>query len=140
MSMFRIFTYLIVVVGLLSSCNQRSKKGNVSRYGSVTGLKKEHLEGYKKLHKEAWPGVLKMIEECNIQNYSIYLQRIEGKYYLFSYFEYTGNNFEADMKKMSADAITKEWWKMTDPCQIPLPEARQKGGIWTDMEEVFHTN
>jgi L-rhamnose mutarotase len=44
------------------------------------------------------------------------------------------------MKKMAADPDTRRWWKETDPCQLPLPAAKKKGGIWTDAEEVFHTD
>ncbi|MFP4059627.1 MAG: L-rhamnose mutarotase [Bacteroidales bacterium] len=40
--------------------------------------------------------------------------------FLFGYFEYTGNDFISDMQKMAEDSITREWWKRTDPCQIPL--------------------
>jgi L-rhamnose mutarotase len=81
---------------------------------------------------------LKKLKECNIRNYSIYLQEVEkGKFYLFSYFEYTGDNFEADMGKMAADPTTQKWWKETDPCQIPIPTRGEKE-FWSQMEEVFH--
>ncbi|MEI9958898.1 MAG: L-rhamnose mutarotase [Ferruginibacter sp.] len=115
-------------------------KKNIVRYGSVTGLKPEKVAYYKELHAAAWPAVLKKIAECNIQNYSIYLKEIDGKPMLFSYFEYAGNNFDADMKKMAADTTTQRWWRETDPCQLPLPEAMEKHQIWTSMQEVFHTN
>ena len=59
---------------------------------------------------------------------------------MFSYFEYTGDDFDKDMKKMTADSTTQKWWKLTDPTQIPLPEAASQKKIWTNMEEVFHTN
>ncbi len=108
------------------------------RYGMVTGLKPESLAYYKKLHAAVWPGVLKKITECNIRNYSIYLKEIEGKPYLFSYWEYTGNDFAADMKKMAADTITQRWWKETAPTQAPLPDAAAKGETWSRMEEIFH--
>lgn len=112
----------------------------VKRFGMITGIKAGRIGYYKELHANAWPGVLKKIKECNIQNYSIYLQKIEGNYFLFSYFEYTGKSFEEDMKKMAADSTTQRWWKETNPTQIPLPETAAKKEIWTSMEEVFHTN
>ncbi len=108
------------------------------RYGMVTGLKPEKIEQYKKLHASPWPEVQKRITECNIRNYSIYLQKIDNQYFLFSYFEYTGSDFDADMKKMAADSMTQKWWKETDPCQLPLKEALAKHQIWSSMEEVFH--
>ena len=111
----------------------------VKRYASITGLKADKVQEYKTLHTHAWPAVLKKITECNIRNYSIYLKQINGKPYLFSYFEYTGDDFDADMKKMAADPTTKKWWQKTDPTQIPLPDAQAKGQIWSSMEEVFHT-
>ncbi len=106
----------------------------------ITGLKPEKLAEYKKLHVNAWKGVLAKIKECNIRNYSIYLKEIDGKFYLFSYFEYVGDDFDKDMKKMAADSTTKQWWKRTDPTQIPLPEAAAKKQTWVGMEEIFHTN
>jgi len=107
----------------------------MQRYGSVIKLKPEKETEYKALHANAWPDVLKMIRACNIRNYSIYLK--DG--YLFSYFEYHGDNFAADMQKMADDPTTQEWWKLTDPCQEPL-ETRQPGEWWVSMEEVFHTD
>jgi len=110
----------------------------MKRYGSVIGLRPEKLEEYKKLHAAVWPGVLKMITQCHIQNYSIYLRRLDdGRHYLFAYFEYTGNNFAADMAKMAADPLTQKWWSVCKPCQQPL-EDRGPEEWWADMEEVFH--
>ncbi|AOW11416.1 hypothetical protein EM308_14285 [Flavobacterium gilvum] len=106
----------------------------------VTGIKPDKIEYYKKLHAKVWPGVLNKLKDCNIHNYSIYIQKIGDQYFLFSYFDYTGNDFDKDMKKMAADSITQRWWKETDPTQIPLPEAASKKQVWTNMEEVFHTN
>jgi L-rhamnose mutarotase len=112
----------------------------VKRYGSVIGVKKEAIPQYKRIHADVWPDVLKMLEERNIRNYSIYLHEVEdGRYYLFSYFEYTGDDFEADMAKIAANQTVKEWWKITDPMQIPL-ENRAEGEWWATMEEVFHVD
>ena len=117
--------------------DKAAKKGKIRRYGMVIGVKPEKIGEYKRLHAATWPGVLSKISDCNIINYSIYLKELEpGKYYLFSYFEYTGDDFDADMAKMAADPTTQEWWKVCVPCQIPL--AGEKS--WANMEEVFHTD
>ena len=50
---------------------------SVQRYGMIIGLKPEKIAYYKELHAATWPGVLKMIRECNIRNYSIYLKEVE---------------------------------------------------------------
>ena len=99
----------------------------------VIKVRPEKLEEYKRLHAKVWPAVLKTISDCNIRNYSIYLK--DG--YLFSYFEYHGKDFAADMKKMAADPTTQQWWTHCIPCQVPLPD-RTEGEWWASMEEVFH--
>lgn len=110
----------------------------MKRYGSVIGVRAEKLDEYKKLHAAVWPDVLKMISACNIRNYSIYLRKLpDGQYYLFSYFEYFGNDFTADMAKMAADPTTQKWWSVCIPCQKPLDD-RAPGEWWANMEEVFH--
>lgn len=110
----------------------------VQRYGMVIGLKPEKLAYYRELHAAAWPGVLRQIKACHIRDYSIYLKEVEpGKFLLFSYFEYTGDDFEADMAKMAADPTTRKWWQETDPCQIPIATHGEKE-FWSRMEEVFH--
>jgi len=118
---------------MLAGCAQK-----VQRYGSVIGVKEEMLEKYKELHANPWPEINAKLKDVNIRNYSIYLTQFpDGKYYLFSYFEYVGNDFTADMKRMGDDPKTKEWWIETDPCQIPL-ENRPEGQFWKSMEEVYH--
>jgi L-rhamnose mutarotase len=112
----------------------------VQRFGSAIRVKPEKLDEYLKLHANAWPGVLDMIRRSNLHNYSIYLGKLDdGNLYLFSYFEYTGDDLAADSKKMAADPTTQEWWKHTDPCQIPLKE-RKAGEHWMTLREVFHTD
>lgn len=105
----------------------------VRQFGQVIRVKEEYLEKYKALHANPWPEVSAMIEACNIRNYSIYYR--DG--YLFSYYEYVGDDYEKDMQKMAADPKTREWWKETDPCQKPVASAKE-GEWWGEMEEVFH--
>lgn len=105
----------------------------MKRYGSVIRLRPEKLEEYKKLHASVWPGILKMITECNIRNYSIYYK--DG--FLFTYYEYIGDNYKADMDKMAADPETQRWWDVCIPCLQPL-DTRKEGELWAEMDEFFH--
>ncbi len=119
--------------GCNSESTQDEGQDQVKRYGWVIKVKPEKLDYYKELHANPWPEVNGMLKECNIQNYSIYYR--DGL--LFSYLEYTGGDFEADMKKMADDPMTQKWWKETDPCQEPVDSA-EEGVWWADMEEVYH--
>ena len=105
----------------------------MKRYGQMIGVRPEKLDEYKKLHAAVWPDILKMITECNLRNYSIYYKNE----LLFAYFEYIGEDFEQDMKKMADDPLTQQWWDLCMPCQSPVENAK-KGEWWANMEEVFH--
>jgi L-rhamnose mutarotase len=68
-----------------------------------------------------------------VRNYSIFLR--DGL--LFSYLEYTGQDYEADMAAIATDEAAQRWWQLTDPCQQPLDSAAD-GQWWAPAEEVFH--
>jgi len=103
------------------------------RFGQLIRIKKEKLDYYKSLHANPWPCVLKKIKDCNIQNYSIFLSPNNE---LFAYFEYIGNDFNLDMKRMASDKCIQKWWKETDPCQESLDKTGKNW--WLNLEEVFH--
>jgi L-rhamnose mutarotase len=111
----------------------------MKRYGMVTRVLPGKLEEYRRLHAHVWPGVLTMIEETNIRNYSIFAARLpDGHDYLFSYFEYVGDDFDGDMARMAADEETQRWWAVCKPLLTPVV-ALPPGEVWTPLEEVFHT-
>ena len=90
---------------------------------------------YVAAHAAVWPSVLAKITECNIRNYSIFPRKGQ----LFAYFEYVGDDFEADMAKMAADPETQRWWAWMMPLQAPV-EGRAEGEWWHTLDEVFHTD
>ena len=105
------------------------------RFGQVIGLKPDQIEAYERLHAAVWPEVLATISACNMRNYSIFRYGEQ----LFAYFEYVGDDFEADMAKMAADQKTREWWILTEPMQVPL-ETSAPGEWWATMKEVFQSD
>ena len=109
--------------------------GKLKRYGQTLGVRPEKIEEYVRYHAAVWPEVLKTIHDCNIRNYSIFLKDQT----LFAYFEYIGEDYAADMKKMAADPKTQEWWAIMEPMQAPIP-TRAEGEWWAQMKEVFHTD
>jgi L-rhamnose mutarotase len=105
----------------------------VRRIASVIGLPAENVEEYERLHAEVWPDVLTRIRASNITNYSIY----RHDNLLFSYLEYVGDDYEADMAAMAADPATQRWWALCEPLQRPLAD-RAPGAWWKEVPEVFH--
>ncbi len=111
----------------------------MKRFGMVTQVLPGKLDEYKRLHAEVWPGVLRRIGQSNIRNYSIFTARLpDGHDYLLSYFEYVGDDFDADMAKMAADEETQRWWAVCKPLLAPV-DALPPGEVWSPLEEVFHT-
>ncbi len=90
-------------------------------------------EEYLRLHAAVWPEVEAMITEANIRNYSIYL--LDDL--LFSYYEYVGDDYAADMDRIAADPVTQRWWELTDPCQERLPDTPD-GRQWLELPEIWH--
>ena len=103
------------------------------RMASVIKVKPDKLELYKIMHANVWPQVCKTLSECGYSNYTVFLKDD----YLFSYFEYTGEDYQADMKRMGEDPVTQKWWAICRPCCEPLP-TRKEGEWGALMEEVFH--
>lgn len=104
----------------------------------VTGLDPAKEARYRELHQNPWPSIIAILKRHNFSNYSIHLITISGKPYLFGYLEYTGDDYDADTAAVAAEPETQRWWKETDPCQIPLPEAAAQNEIWQPAEEVFY--
>ena len=107
----------------------------MQRFASVIGIKPENRAEYERLHAAVWPDVLAQIAKSNIRNYSIYRY---GEL-LFSYFEYVGNDYEADTAKMAEDPKTQEWWDVMKPMQRPVAEITE-GEWWHEIPEVFHVD
>ncbi|WP_069773344.1 L-rhamnose mutarotase [Streptomyces sp. LUP30] len=105
----------------------------MKRIAQTIRLRPEHREEYLELHSAVWPGVRAALHRANVRNYSIFLHGDT----LFAYFEYHGDDFEADMAVLEADPETQKWWQLTDPCQEALPD---RGGSrqWTELTEIWH--
>ena len=121
---------LLMVVVFVVGCGQ----GKVKRIGMVVGLRPEKMAEYKEVHADSHPGVRDLLSKYHMENFSIFLHQIEGKWYEFGYYEYTGDDYEADMAAMGEEPRIKKWLSMCDPMQIPL--AGEKS--WSIMEEVYY--
>ncbi|KPA20288.1 L-rhamnose mutarotase [Shimia sp. SK013] len=107
----------------------------VERMGMVIGITPENITEYKRLHAEVWPDVLAQLKQSNITNYSIFLREPENL--MFSYWEYTGTDFEADMAAIAEHKVMQKWWDVCGPMQRPL-DTREDGEWWAGMEQVFY--
>jgi len=109
----------------------------MQRIGWIGQLKADMVDKYVELHANTWPGVLARNKACGLQNYSIFHRQMAGgEHLLFSYVEYVGEDFEADMKKMAADEEVQRWWAECKPCFEQI-ENLPPGDVWSPMESIF---
>jgi len=129
-------TFILMLV-LVSGCAQQPEgeviNKNVKRVGMVVGIKPEKVEEYKRLHADGQAGVRDLLNEYHMHNFSIFLTQIDGKWYEFGYYEYTGDDFDGDMAKLAKEPRNIKWLKVCDPMQLPLEG--ETG--WRELERVY---
>lgn len=110
------------------------KKGEPSdRFAMVTRIKPEKEQEYRILHQTVWPGVVDQMVRGNYRDFTVYFVEIGDELYEFFHVDYVGTDSEKDGKMNSIDPCNLRWWKLTDPCQNPLPGA---SGMWLMMDKV----
>lgn len=105
----------------------------MQRFGCVIGVDPDMREEYVTLHAAVWPAIEARLRESNFTNYTIFVRGDLA----FAYYEYTGDDYTADVAAISADPATRRWWALTDPCQVRLP-GTPDGQQWATMAEAWH--
>jgi L-rhamnose mutarotase len=129
----------VMLIGMASNGCTTSQKGEirkkeVKRVGMVIKIKPEYIEEYKTVHSDSNAGVRDLLIKANMRNFSIFLHQLDdGNWYEFGYYEYTGDDFEADMAKLDKHPRNIEWLKICDPMQVPLDGYEG----WAEMEQVY---
>ncbi len=110
------------------------KKGEpADRFAMVTRIKPEKEAEYRSLHQTVWPGVVDQMVRGNYRNFSVFFVEIGDELYEFFHVDYVGTDAEKDGEMNKADPCNQRWWKLTDPCQDPLPGA---SGPWLMMDKI----
>ncbi|MBQ4631609.1 MAG: L-rhamnose mutarotase [Clostridia bacterium] len=102
----------------------------MKRFVLYAELKPDKVEEYKEIHKNAWPEILEIITKAHMHNYSISV--IGNK--VFTIYDYTGDDYDADMAEMEKYPVMQKWWSHTKPCFVH----HEDGWYYEDMEEVFY--
>ena len=139
---------IILIVFMATGCMQNESETDknskaskeateIKRVGMLIKLKPEYIEEYKALHADSNPGVRDLLVKANMRNFSIFLHQLDdGNYYEFGYYEYHGDDFEADMAKLAKEDRNIEWLKVCDPMQVPLDGYDG----WAEMEQVYYNH
>jgi L-rhamnose mutarotase len=137
---------ILLIVLMATACNQKESETDlnskarkeveeIKQVGMVIKLNPEYIEEYKALHADSNPGVRDLLVKANMRNFSIFLHQLDdGNWYEFGYYEYHGEDFEADMAKLAKEDRNIEWLKICDPMQIPL----EGYDGWAEMGQVYY--
>lgn len=126
------------------------------RFGGAIRLKPEKYKRYRELHDHVWDDVLQRMHRSNIRNFVIYYH--QETHTLFHSFEWIGHwknhdkaneqaLLQADMDAIANDAVTRQWWKECEPCQIPFSQWKSgqpllsdggSGDWWAPLECFAH--
>lgn len=124
-----------VAAFLVAAIYANTNGTRVRRVGMIIGIKADQISAYEALHAATNPGVRDLLDKYHMHNFTIYMRRLDdGKYYLFGYYEYTGTDYDGDMKKLGAEPRNQKWLSMTSPMQVPLSGEQS----WAMMKEVYH--
>src|SRR5271168_3969109 len=116
-----VLTLLLSGLALLS-IGLYSQQEQPKRIGMLIGIKPDRIAAYEALHAASNPGVRDLLNKYHMHNFSIYIHKLDDShYYLFAYYEYTGNDYQADMEAMAKEPRNIKWLSVTDAMQIPLP-------------------
>ncbi len=127
--------FILGVLAVVALCSTGCEQKQVKRVGMVIGVKPEKIAEYKALHADSNPGVRDLLSKYHMKNFNIFMCRFDdGKYYEFGYYEYDGDNYEADMAALAAEPRNTEWLKICDPMQIPFRGQTS----WSQMERVYY--
>ncbi len=114
---------LIVFFGgvALLSIAVYSQQSQPKRVGMIIGIKPDKISAYEALHAASNQGVRDLLDKYHMNNFSIYIHKMdESHYYLFAYYEYTGNDYKKDMDTMAKEPRNIKWLSVTDAMQIPF--------------------
>jgi len=141
MRIARLFPLLLslALVGCLSDHTNTDLPTNhkdVKRVGMVVKLKPDQIGEYNRIHSDEEPGVRHLLEKYGMRNFSIFLvQLADSNWYEFAYYEYWGDDFEADMEALAEEPENLAWLSVTDSMQEGILP-----GIagWKEMDRIFY--
>jgi len=90
-------------------------KVDVRRFGCNAKIRPEKIDVYKRHHARHWPELTKALVDHYLRNLSAWVRELEpGEHYVFSYFEYSGDDFEGDFQHLADLSVSQKWHTTVD--------------------------
>ena len=103
----------------------------MKRIANITKLKPGAVEDYRILHDKIWQEIVDAGHQYGLRNFTMF------RYgdYIFSYYEYIGDDFETDMKKKMKCKNQEEWQQECSRYKTDI-----KGMAAIPLEEFWHND
>jgi L-rhamnose mutarotase len=115
--------------------NAAPMKTGTERHTSLIEIKADKVEDCKKIFSEVPADVASAYKAAHLRNLTCFLKKIGEKFYLFTYFDYAGNDYDGDISRTEAKKVVKSWNKSISELQVSPDQSLTDG----DVEEVFFT-
>ncbi len=102
----------------------------MKRYCVVRVLKEEHVQDYVDLHRNAWPEILRAIEECGCRDLIIY------RYGRLAILFFECEDLNAFYERYGALEIVRKWNAVVDPWVAESPPLDGSAGV-DSLEKIF---
>lgn len=105
----------------------------LKRIGRVIEIKPDSLSACRAMLEEENPAIRDLLKKHQMRNFSMFLSQLGNRWFVFSYCEYAGRDYKADLDALGKNTAYQEW---LDGFQSM--EVSDKGDTaWTDMERIF---
>jgi L-rhamnose mutarotase len=105
----------------------------LKRIGRVVEIDPESVDTYRTILADENPQVRDLLKKHQLRNFSMFLSQQGDRWFVFSYCEYAGRDYETDMAALASDAEYQEW---IETCQAMHVSAEADPG-WRELEQIF---
>ena len=133
----RITTFIaLLICNLAMGCVE--SKPEIRCFGQVAEIRSDRIGQLKDIYFRDWSEVINVLNKYHIFNCSVFLKELEdSRHCLFVYYEYTGDDYESDMKDLSIHPKICKLIESAKEEYFVNPTPDNTDQYWSEMKEVF---
>jgi L-rhamnose mutarotase len=94
------------------------------------------VDRYRELHLGDTLIIRNLLLKHHLRNYSVFLGRIDERWFAVHSCEYAGRDFDADMAALNQDIQYREWMEICKTMHVQTSEIQSPG----QMVQIFHNS
>jgi len=105
----------------------------LKRIGRMAEIRPECLVQYRTILADGSAAIRELLIKHQLRNFSIFISQCGNRWFMYSYCEYVGRDYDADMDALAKDVGYQEWMRTSQPMHVSTDADFQ----WRQMEQVF---